>query len=483
MISIFVVARLATWFYPFDSDHWIFWYIGKKIVDGGLPYISAWDHKPPLIFYFNALMHFLFGGNLALHRIFLTLLTILDIYLFWKLALTFSNKINKEKAHILAKMGLVFYVFFRNLSQFTSSGNNTENFGLIFLILTFLLFFEYQEKRKLWLLFASGICLSFLFFLKGNFLILALPIFVEILIENYKNIKNLLLKLGVFILPLILHSLFWIFYFKLKGIFRDFLIGSFLFNSEYVKAAWRGRVSANRLFFVWIQLSLFIPLFPFLVNLFKEYKKVFKDKIYRFLFFSLFGSIFFILGTGSFYSYYSLILMPFFSLLLIYNYEILLSWRNKKALALTLLLLLGAIFSWVISMKQFYNYFCGDVKADFEEKKRIAQYIKENSSPKDKIEAYDYGAVFYRLAQRDSGSRFISASVLLLDEREKFGFDFTSIFISELEKSKPKFFIILKEESQLYYQNKRVIDYMNSFYKISREFDNFLVLERRGEYI
>lgn len=40
--------------YPF-RDSGVFLYVGQRILDGQVPYRDVWDHKPPLIFYVNAL--------------------------------------------------------------------------------------------------------------------------------------------------------------------------------------------------------------------------------------------------------------------------------------------------------------------------------------------------------------------------------------------------------------------------------------------
>src|SRR5664279_772990 len=85
VVFVFIVARIATWGYPFDSDHWIFYYVGHNWFHGGTLYVTAWDHKPPMIFVFNGLMSLMFGGNIVWHRIWLTALSILDIALFWQL--------------------------------------------------------------------------------------------------------------------------------------------------------------------------------------------------------------------------------------------------------------------------------------------------------------------------------------------------------------------------------------------------------------
>ncbi len=53
LVLTIVVARLATWFFPLDSDHWIFFVVGSEWFDGRLLYVEIWDHKPPLIFWLD----------------------------------------------------------------------------------------------------------------------------------------------------------------------------------------------------------------------------------------------------------------------------------------------------------------------------------------------------------------------------------------------------------------------------------------------
>lgn len=51
-------------YYP-SHDYSIFAYIGQQILRGKMPYTQLWDHKPPVIFYLNALGLKLSGGSLA----------------------------------------------------------------------------------------------------------------------------------------------------------------------------------------------------------------------------------------------------------------------------------------------------------------------------------------------------------------------------------------------------------------------------------
>lgn len=478
LILVFVLARMAVWFYPYDSDHWIFYYVGKAIAQGKLLYVDAWDHKPPLIFEFNAFMHLIFGGNLILHRIFLTTLTLLDIFLFYKLANIFTKEFFKKNAEKIARISLLLYVFWRNLAQFASSGNNTENIGIIFLILMFLAFFKFYKDKKLTSLFLSGVCLSVLFYLKPNFSVLSLPIIIELFLLSYKSIKKFVVNYCVFGAAFIFQTAFWVVYFNSQNALKDFWIASFAFSSAYAKSAWGGNVSPQSIF-IFIMLPLLVPFTIFTINFLKDFKKIKSDMLYRFLLFSMLSALFIGFGIGSFYPYYFLISMPIFMLIFAYGGNIFLQIGKTKNLLIILVLLSGMAVSFTMSSKQLLNSFTGNVKVELNEYQQIADYIKSNSDKDDRIEAYTYGAVLYRMAERDAGSRYISASVLLLDTRDKYGFNLDKTFIDDLNKSKPKYWIIAKDPKNLYYQNKKVILYMLNNYTPDKEFGSYTVWKRR----
>lgn len=478
LILIFIFCRLATWFYPVNSDHWLFYYIGKIFSEGGILYVGAWDHKPPLIFVFNAIIHLLFGGNLILHRIFLTILTIFDIYLFYKLLQIFARRFSQKYPRKIIKIGLILYVFFRNLSQFTSSGNNTENLGIIFLLLMFLSYFKFREKKKWIYLFASGVNLSILFYLKGNFILLSLPIAVGILVQNYRDIKKLIQNTLIFSLPLILQTALWLLYFYSHNALYDFYVGAFLFSSKYLRSTWAGNVSPHFIFII-ILLPFFVPLLIFIVKFLKDYGLIAKDENYRFLFFLLLACLILGAAMGAFYPYYFLILLPGFILVILYSGNIFLGLENKKNLLIVFVLLLGMLFSFIFSTKQFYNYFSGEAREEAIEFQEIGDYIKNNTNKDDKIIAYTYGATLYRLAERDSASRFVSASVLLLDEREGYGFNFSQTFIDEIEKNKPKYCVFPKSEEGLYRQNKKIVNYIQENFTEEKVFEEFVVLKNK----
>src|SRR5262245_18313022 len=52
---LYIVVRIHVIAIPLDRDEGVFGYIAQRILDGGLPYRDALDHKPPGVFYLYAL--------------------------------------------------------------------------------------------------------------------------------------------------------------------------------------------------------------------------------------------------------------------------------------------------------------------------------------------------------------------------------------------------------------------------------------------
>jgi len=481
VVLVYIVARIGTWIYPFDSDHWIFYYVGKIWAQGGTLYVAAWDHKPPLIFAANGLMYLVFGGNLVLHRLWLTLLSIIDIALFWQLAkMVLPDILKKAKGEVVSvatKVSLLLYVLWRNLSQFTSSGNNTENLGLIFFIGMLLSYLSFRKDKKWWKMLISGTCFSMLFFLKGNFLLLGVPLGILLLIDNWHAIRKFFGYGVLFVVPLILQASFWAYYFTSKGAFNDFLVASFQFSAKYSSSAWQGGLSNMTTFYILVAMaSPLVIIGPALFVL-----DIWNNRTKEYLFWALmavFGSVaFFAVGVP--YLYYFEIMMPVYVLVataLLFRAD-----KRPKVLyyGYVLAFLAAILLNFGFSTYQIRNTVTGRVKVEADEYRQIAEYVRDHTAPTDKVFAYDYGATFYRLAERDSGSRFVSASVLLLENRDNYGLHFDDKFISDMERSLTKYVVVYTDRETLYYDNKPIVEYFDSHYTAEKSIGKFTILRRK----
>lgn len=483
VVVVFTLGRLATWGYPYDSDHWIFYYVGHNwIVDGGQLYVDAWDHKPPLIFLYNGVMAALFGDNIVLHRLWFTLFAVVDTWLFYRiitrfmpaLLSTIGSVVNPTRA---IQLTLITYVFLRNLSQFASNGNTTENLGLVFLLAMILCYLKFADNRAWGWIALSGFFAANLFWVKGNLILLGGVIGLMVLIHGWKK-PRLFLHVVAFIAPIILVSALWLGYFASQGTFQDFMVASFSFSAKYASSAWAGKVSAN-IVLILITAAMLIPALIFFVLFLKDAKKLYRVQAYQITGLSFLVGLALIGAVGSFYSYYLLIIMPFITIVMMYGMFQLGTLKKALRVIVALVFIATIVINGVISLRFLANNFTGITKQEASEFTAAAQYVNEHTDPVDRIIAYDYGATFYELAGRQSASRFISASHLLLDTRDNFGFGFDEIFLSEVETAQAPYIVINDRSKDLYYTNKPVADYIEKNYVPVEKFGQIEVLERK----
>ena len=457
LATVYGFARIPTWFFPFDSDHWIFYYVGRKWLDGSILYLEVWDHKSPLIFAINSAMHAVFGANIIWHRIFLTVVSVFSIWLFYKTAQLLLRHLKMPNAEASARVGTLVYAIWANLSQFTNSGNNTENFGVVALLLAYYMYLRWRAADHWkWLLY-SGVGLSLVVFLKINFVILLLPLGIDFLIVLRKNIPRLI-RLGfLWVSPVIAQALLWYSYFAPRGLLKEWWIAMVAFNGKYLRSGWAGNLSGQLIFLAVLSVAalFFAGLYYKICRDALQPKKRPQGLILTIAGFTLLFSV--ILGT--FYSHYYLIVMPCLALLFAAYWPRLLT---KPILALMAVSLIG---SFAISYRQLYNSVAGPSAADFSNMEKAANAVHELTDDDDTIFFYGYGATFYQLAGRDSGSRFISASHLLIDEREGFGYNFTDKFIGDMLVSNAKYVVIDPATIDIYKQNEKAMQFIERRYQ------------------
>src|SRR5215212_8521165 len=64
IVAVALVAiRLPSLVQPMGADQSLYAYVGERVLHGELPYIDAWDQKPPAIHYTYALMRALWRSD------------------------------------------------------------------------------------------------------------------------------------------------------------------------------------------------------------------------------------------------------------------------------------------------------------------------------------------------------------------------------------------------------------------------------------
>jgi 4-amino-4-deoxy-L-arabinose transferase-like glycosyltransferase len=476
-LLVFCVSRIATWLFPFDSDHWIFYYIGRRWVQGATLYVNMWDHKSPLIYGFNGLLYLAFGGSIIWQRIIFTLIALIGLWLFYKTARLLFNSLKIKKPEFTARVITLLFAFLANLSQFTNSGNNNENIGLVFLIATLYCYLLYRSdppKRQNFLL-ASGCLAGFVFLFKANFSFLLLPLLIDLIIINYRNIYRLIGGLAIFAFGSLAQLLIWAIYFVHVGTFQQFYIATFTFNSKYIAALGWDIHEPGIAVFLGILCLLLLFFAPFLVRAWRDFRHP-NQQLGILVPLLAVSSIIFMISAGTFFSNYFQIAIPYLCLVAGATAEAVL--KTRRRLLLTGLAAI-AVMMFLISLKQIYNTFYGADATDARNMTTAATYIKDHTTPNDTFFANVYGATFYRLADRNSGSRFISASHPLIDYKYHFGYNFDQEFMADMQHSKSKYVVESSDPSDMYRTENPVLEnYIDSHYKLETVISGYDILRR-----
>jgi 4-amino-4-deoxy-L-arabinose transferase-like glycosyltransferase len=162
-----------------SRDSGVFLYTGWRVLHGEIPYLQIWDHKPPVIYYLDALGLALTPdstwGVWMVEVVSLTLAAAFGFYLLKRL------------------YGLFPAIFISFLWLFSAfhilvGGNLTTEYALPFQFALFWLFFRAESERHYgWRGFALGAVTALLFFTRQNAVAIAVAIGFYLLIRRFSQ--------------------------------------------------------------------------------------------------------------------------------------------------------------------------------------------------------------------------------------------------------------------------------------------------------
>ncbi len=240
--------------YNMQYDEWIFYLIGKGMVNGKVPYLDLADHKGPYLFYLFALMNLMPTNHIGLFIVSTIIYAVIGIFVFKISCLILSAR--TARAYGLAdetiRMGelcepryvslfVTMVIHFMLSSYYLSFGTITsEIITLPFTLSSYYLFLKYlysgEVKHKARYMMSYGICAGIVFFIKANAVLAFVPIAIYILVflikkKDYKNLLyNALVGLAAFIIaimPAIIYSI-------ATGSLKDMIEWAFITNFVYV---------------------------------------------------------------------------------------------------------------------------------------------------------------------------------------------------------------------------------------------------------
>lgn len=428
-VFVFSLLRIPSLIEPeWYGDEGIYQVIGVAMNNGSLLYRDIWDNKPPLLYVYYALVN----GDLFAIKLLSLLFGIAAVITFFFLA---KNIFQNKKIPTFISTSIFVYFFGAPILE----GNvaNAENFILFPILLALLLLTKLSNKSKSILPIVAGLLLS-LAFLTKIVAVFDLAAFMVILFclrfynKNFSDIRKQalshprdfivslrqeLLLLAAFIIPIILTAFYFLFY----GALGDFLSAAFSNNVGYV--GWKNYLSLNLGFvnFAIPQGMLIIKIIlllvsVFLIIIFRKRFSVTALIIYTWLVFSLFNTFF----SGRPYTHYVLTLVPAFALLCG------LVFQNRKRFLIHLAAVVLVLFivsqnfdhyekniryylnytDYVMgekSVSEYQRFFDGDTPQNY----AIAEFIKDNTNEGENVFLVSNSSTIYYMAGKLPPGRYI----------------------------------------------------------------------------
>ncbi len=209
-----------------SRDSGVFLYVAWRLLSGDVPYRDVWDHKPPLVYFVDALGLTATPGS----RWGLWFLQIIFIFL----TLFFVYKLLDREFGIYAALaGTVTLT--SGLLTVLQKGNVTEEYALVFQVLCFWLFVgawrkDFPLRISFWIGILGGVAFNFKQTTIGIWISYGLILLVIRLFQRKFPLKDLLSLLVGWLVP----SLVLVTYLASQQAVTDYWQQAFLYNFAYI---------------------------------------------------------------------------------------------------------------------------------------------------------------------------------------------------------------------------------------------------------
>ncbi|MCE1253902.1 MAG: glycosyltransferase family 39 protein, partial [Anaerolineae bacterium] len=380
-------------------DSGIFLYFGSRILKGDVPFRDLWDHKPPLVFYINALGLWLF--NRSIWGVWW--LEVISLFSSALLLLGILRK-NISKAGIF----LALTAFVVNIAFPIEGGNFTEEFGLPLQCLALLLFYQAitREKGRVFKWVLLGFSFALALMLKQTLIGIWATIGLIALYRVFKRDTSVKIKhLAAFFAGFTLTLLAWVVYFAANHALWDFWDVAYRFNFVYSDITLQDRLEAVGII-IWVFLSAsWFYYFGLAVwaGVIGQGKNFFlrQPLLVRVALIDFPIEVILISLSGKNYNHYFFTLLPSFAILAGYGWLYLSRQLIKPywKVGLYLLLLFMFLYKPLILVNQAYRQ---PPEASLD---RVVKYIRQNTRPEDYVLMWGSQTVVNFMSERDTPTR------------------------------------------------------------------------------
>jgi hypothetical protein len=209
-----------------SRDSGVFLYVGWRLLNGDVPYRDVWDHKPPLIYFVDAL-----GLTLTPNSLWGVWL-LQFIFIFFTLFI--SYKLLDQEFDIYAALAGTI-VLVSGLLTILEKGNVTEEYALLFQAACFWLFSRAWRKNfpinsSFWIGILAGLAFNFKQTTIGIWITYGLFLLTIRLFQRKSPFRDILSLLVGWLIP----SILLVVYLASHNALTDFWEQAFLYNFVYI---------------------------------------------------------------------------------------------------------------------------------------------------------------------------------------------------------------------------------------------------------
>ena len=489
-------------FLPLGPDQGIFAYIGTIINNGGVPFIDAWDLKPPIVYYLYSLGLKIFGHSMFSLRLFDFVYFSLTIFAVYHLGMFLFDK----KTGVFSGFLLGILYFFTN-DFFTLS--QCESFMILPMILSVYFCCAGIRKQSKSMLLCSGLFLGIVFMTKITGVLLLFSIGLYILSETYRQegkLSTQLIALRIFIIVsgMVIFLMLFSLWFYNKGGLSELLYTLFVYDAEHFRSALNLKKDYAHVKFAGFMRRYIFVLIPAFFSYFIRDKKNKWPENLLLLSWAFVTVLAFIL-QGRFYPYHILPLIAPLSIIGAQGSLKLWSdsgWNKnifffKKKLILTLVVGILFFAAARTHLLLTYHFTCSLASGDFslmsndrffksnslgfsiESTKKVARYIKDNTSREDYIYIWGFASLIYFLSERQAPTRFPFNAPLIAPFNSRRDL-WRQEFLSDIKETPPKYILVCKND---YLQNLLMSNIVKDSFSNLRDFPEFFKFLEQHYYI
>lgn len=398
-------------------DGGVFTYIGWRITEGEIPYKDVWDHKPPVIFYLEALGRVIAGGTLWGRNViqFVALCAGLLVGYFM---------LRRPFGEFAAFGGLTLLLY---AIIYTGSGTHMTEEYVIPVNFILLALYRHAVLRgaRPWMALTMGIVSGLAFMTKQVLIAMPIAVCVCLLVELGRTARYRELVLGMvyYLLGLVLVIGGFVAYFAYHDALLDFWLDAFGYNFQYAETQ-RGGVlwSSRKGIKIMQRAGLWRPGFLGLLALYpiyrySAYRKAFGDPILPAVMIDLPLQMYFSGLSERAYPHYFYLWLPSLSILSVLTFSQFIrgfptpEGRPRIRVSKSLLTLL--VSTYILASGMMPATFLRYLVQDFDDfnlhvhREKAVEFVKENTEPDQKILMWGSESSINMAAQRKAPTRFV----------------------------------------------------------------------------